>query len=125
MGHVADVPAFLRELDIFVLPSLSEAHPNALLEAMACGLACVGTRVGGVPEVLEERRRGLLVNAGDTGGLANAMAALAIDVDRRRGLGVLARERVCRAYGLDKMVEAYAALYEGLACGSRRPEGAR
>jgi glycosyltransferase involved in cell wall biosynthesis len=119
MGHVADVPAFLRELDIFVLPSLSEAHPNALLEAMACGLACIGTRVGGVPEVLEEGRCGLLVESGDTGGLVSAMAALAGDVNGRRGLGVVARERVRRAYGLDKMIEAYAALYEGLARGSR------
>ena len=123
MGHVADVPAFLRELDIFVLPSLSEAHPNALLEAMACGLACIGTRVGGVPEVLEEGRCGLLVESGDTGGLVSAMAALAGDVNGRRELGVVARERVRRAYGLDKMIEAYAALYEGLARGSRRHEG--
>ena len=123
MGHVADVPAFLRELDIFVLPSLSEAHPNALLEAMACGLACIGTRVGGVPEVLDEGRCGLLVESGDTGGLVSAMAALAGDANRRRGLGVVARQRVRRAYGLDKMIEANAALYEGLARGSRRPEG--
>jgi glycosyltransferase involved in cell wall biosynthesis len=123
MGHVSDVPAFLRELDIFVLPSLSEAHPNALLEAMACGLACIGTRVGGVPEVLDEGRCGLLVDSGDTGGLVSAMAALAADVNRRRGLGIVARERVRRAYSLDKMIEAYAALYEGLTRRSRRTEG--
>ena len=106
-----------------MLPSLSEAHPNALLEAMACGLACIGTRVGGVPEVLDEGRCGLLVDSGDTGGLVSAMAALAGDANGRRELGVVARQRVRRAYGLDKMIEAYAALYEGLARGSRRPGG--
>jgi glycosyltransferase involved in cell wall biosynthesis len=125
VGHTDDVPGFLRELDVFVLSSDSEQHPNALIEAMACGLPCVATDVGGVREALDKGRCGLLVDAGDTGGPVNAMAALAADVNRRRGLGVVARERVRLAYSLDKMIEAYAALYEGLERRSRRPEGAQ
>ena len=54
VGQVRDVPQFLGQLDLFVLSSASEAHPNALLEAMATGLPCVATAVGGVPEVLRE-----------------------------------------------------------------------
>jgi len=58
----------LREADLFVLPSFSEGLPRALLEAMACGLPCIGTRVGGIPEVLP---REVLVSPGDVKGLAN------------------------------------------------------
>ena len=114
LGHVADVPGFLGGLDVFVLPSDSEAHPNALLEAMACGLPCVATRVGGVPEVLDEGGAGVLVDPGDLAALAAALAGLLADPPRRVRLGRAARERVCRLYSLDRMVEAYARLYEGL-----------
>lgn len=58
----------LREADLFVLPSFSEGLPRALLEAMACGLPCIGTRVGGIPEVLPHEA---LVSPGDVKGLAN------------------------------------------------------
>lgn len=111
IGHVADIPAFLHELDAFVLCSDSEAHPNALLEAMACGLPCVGTRVGGVPEVLDDGRAGLLIEAGDQGALAGALAELLADPARRIALGQAGRDRVCRRYSLDQMTEAYAAVY--------------
>jgi glycosyltransferase involved in cell wall biosynthesis len=122
-GRVSDIPSFLRDLDIFVLPSLGEAHPNALLEAMACGLPCVGTRVGGVPEAMEEGRCGLLIDAGDAQGLVSATSRLAGDADLRRELGLAARQRVCLAYSLDKMIEAYAALYSGYSRRSRPSDG--
>lgn len=116
-GYVADIPGFLEQLDAFVLPSRSEAHPNALLEAMACGLPCVATRVGGVPEVLDNGNAGLLVDAGDGGALARALAELATDPARRAILGRAARDRACREYGLGCMIDRYASLYEGLTCG--------
>jgi glycosyltransferase involved in cell wall biosynthesis len=119
LGHVADIAAFLRSLDVFALPSDSEAHPNALLEAMACGLPCVATRVGGVPEILNGGAAGLLVDAGDERALATALAGLLADPGRRTALGQAAHAHVCRWYSLDRMIDAYALLYNEL--NLRRP----
>ena len=83
LGHVEDMPAFYNDLDLFVLPSDAEGLPNALLEAMASGLPCIATRVGGVPEIFECSQYGVPVEPGDTGGLAGAIAQLAKDEGRR------------------------------------------
>lgn len=110
-GHQRDVPAFLNSLDIFVLPSDSEAHPNALLEAMACGLPCIGTRVGGLPEVLGFGQCGRLVERGDADGLSRAIIELASDPGARKTLGRAARTRVLEQYSMDHMLRAYNLLY--------------
>lgn len=110
VGQVRNVPRFLRHLDLFVLPSLSEAHPNALLEAMACGLACVATEVGGVVEVLNDGRAGVTVQQ-NANQLAHVIARLLRDPDRRAHLGRAARDRVCACYGIDQMAAAYERLY--------------
>ena len=122
LGHVDDMPAFLHSLDIFVLPSHSEAHPNALLEAMACGLPCIATRVGGMPEVLDGGRAGLLVDANDQQGLAAALESLIGSPHRRAALGEVGRSRVCQRYGLDQMLKAYASLYRSLSRGEGASE---
>jgi len=111
VGRIHNVSDFLAELDLFVLPSRSEAHPNALLEAMAAGLPCVATSVGGVPEVLDAGRCGRLVPAGDSDALARAMLDLAVDPDARRRLGVAAWQRARDTYSLSGMAKAYATLY--------------
>jgi glycosyltransferase involved in cell wall biosynthesis len=116
-GHVSDVASFLSQLDVFVLPSRSEAHPIALLEAMGCGLPCVGTRVGGIPEVLDDGNAGLLVADDDESSLGEVLAELAGDPDMRARLGRAARERVCRRYSLDAMIDRYVRLYEDLTGG--------
>jgi glycosyltransferase involved in cell wall biosynthesis len=110
-GHIEDVPGFLQQLDVFVLPSDSEAHPNALIEAMSCGLPCVATRVGGVPEVLDNGRFGRLVQAGDLDGLVEAVRELANNPVSRKSLGQAARKRILDKYSLKQMVERYASLY--------------
>lgn len=111
LGQIADVSGFLQQLDIFVLPSDNEAHPNALLEAMSCGLPCIGTRVGGVPEMLEWGLCGHLVQPGDLDGLIEAIRQLANDPVGRKTLGNAARKRVSANYSLDQMVNRYAKLY--------------
>jgi glycosyltransferase involved in cell wall biosynthesis len=78
---------------IVVLPSLSEGLPVVLLEAMACGRAIVATRVGGIPEVLEDGRTGVLVAAGDPDALADALADLLDRPEFATALGRTAAER--------------------------------
>ena len=78
-GHCYDVAARLRAADIFVLPSRSEAFPNAVLEAMATGLPIVASRVGGICELIEHEQTGLLVAPGDPRSLADQICRLAAD----------------------------------------------
>jgi glycosyltransferase involved in cell wall biosynthesis len=85
-----------READLFVMPSLSEGLPVALLEAMARGLPIVVTRVGGVPEVVSDGVDAVLVEPGDPAALADGLAGLVEDPARRRALGDAAVERVRR-----------------------------
>lgn len=79
-----EVCRHLCEADVFVLPTLSEAFANVLLEAMGCGLPVIASAVGGIPELVEERVNGLLVPPGDPDKLASAIARLARDPALRR-----------------------------------------
>jgi glycosyltransferase involved in cell wall biosynthesis len=110
-GRVEDVPGFLRQLDLFVLSSDSEQHPNALNEAMACGLACVATNVGCVSELLDEGRCGRIVLPGDADAMVSAMRELLQDPTLRQMLGQTARQRACDHYSLSAMLDAYEQLY--------------
>jgi hypothetical protein len=110
-GRVEDVPGFLAKLDIFVLPSELEAHPNALLEAMAAGLPCIATEVGGVPEISDHGQACWMIPAKDEAGLAARIRELARDSARREALGRSARARVLAHYPESAMLDAYEALY--------------
>jgi glycosyltransferase involved in cell wall biosynthesis len=113
-GATAEPEVALRELDIFVLPSLSEACSNALLQAMASGLAVVATRVGGTPAVVTDEESGLLVAPGDPAALARAITRLIEEpalADRLRGR---ARTVVCARFGSDRMLDRIEALYRQL-----------
>ncbi len=110
-GRVDDIPGFLRQLDLFALTSDSEQHPNALNEAMACGLPCVATRVGCVDELLDGGRCGRIVAPGDVTALTAALTDLAAEPALRQPLGRLVRERACRQYSLEVMLARYEALY--------------
>jgi glycosyltransferase involved in cell wall biosynthesis len=96
-GRVApqEVPCFLRGADFLVLPSYSEGMPQAVLEAMNCGLAVVATRVGGVPEAVLDGATGLLVEARNVERLREAMERMITDETFRRAAGQkgLARAR--------------------------------
>jgi glycosyltransferase involved in cell wall biosynthesis len=111
LGHVEDVPAFLRTLDVFVLPSALEANPNALLEALAAGLPCVASAVGGIPEVTDQGRVALLFPAGDVATLTAHLRGLVRDLASRRRLGQEARGWIESRYGAEQMMSRYLALY--------------
>ena len=81
-----DVTPWLKTIDIFVLPSLSEALSNALMEAMACGCAVVASRVGGNPELVKDGETGLLFEKADVAGLAARLRLLIEDEALRRRL---------------------------------------
>ena len=81
-----EVPRWMNAADLLVLPSFSEGRPNVVLESQACGLPVIATRVGGTPELVEDGVNGLLVDRGDSQGLARAIARLKQDAACRRRL---------------------------------------
>ncbi len=111
-GATLEPEAALRGLDIFVLPSLSEACSNALLEAMATGRPVVATRVGGNPALVEDEVTGLLVPPGDPAALAKAVIRLIEEPELATGLAVRARQQVRTAFSLDRMLERFETLYD-------------
>jgi GT2 family glycosyltransferase/glycosyltransferase involved in cell wall biosynthesis len=86
--------------DAFVLPSHMEGLPLALIEAMALGLACIATRIQGVPEVIRERVNGLLIPPRDPGAIVEAIQTLRRDAALRHRLGLCARRDVMETYSL-------------------------
>ena len=113
-GARSDVAEILRECALFALPSLAEGTPGSALEAMASGLPVVGTRVGGIPEVVDEGRTGALVAPGDAAAMADALALYCADAALRARHGAAARERVLQHYAMAAMVAAYQSLYDSL-----------
>src|SRR6266446_139871 len=127
-----DVANVLSQVAVSVLPSISEGIPNTVLESMAAGVPVVATRVGGIPEAVEDGATGLLVAPRDPAALARAIGLVLEDRDLARRLGEAGRQRVIQHFGLDDMVRQTEALYVSLlerrrATGSlaRRPQGAR
>lgn len=114
IGAVNDVRPWMEAADIFVLPSVSEGQSNALLEAMAAGLACVATDVGGTADLLEQGRCGRLVPPRDVQAISQALSALAEDPLAADRLGELARQRVMEHFDLRVVGARYTGLYERL-----------
>jgi glycosyltransferase involved in cell wall biosynthesis len=106
LGFRSPATAHLAACDLFVQPSLSEGLPNAVLEAMAQGRAVIGSRVGGIPELVEHDVTGLLVSAADPAALAAAIVELLGDPERRARLGAEGRRRVAQRYSVEAMVAA-------------------
>ncbi|NWG73193.1 MAG: TIGR03088 family PEP-CTERM/XrtA system glycosyltransferase [Rubrivivax sp.] len=115
-GERADVPAVMRGLHAFALPSLAEGISNTILEAMASGLPVLATAVGGNADLVEEGVTGLLVPAGDVNGMARGLVVLADDRARSVAMGHSGRAVAESRFSLSAMVTAYRAVYDqGLA----------
>jgi glycosyltransferase involved in cell wall biosynthesis len=115
------VAAYCRASDVFVFPSHAEGMPNALLEAMACGLPCVATRVGGIPEAVEDGVSGLLVPAKDPKALHRALGALLSDPEACARLGNAAAQKIASCFSWTHNAEMQLALYRHLLNRSRLP----
>ena len=110
-----EIPTWMGAADILVLPSRSEGRPNVVLEAQACGLPVVATRVGGTPELVCDGKTGLLVESEDVAGLADALQRLRIDRGLREALGRAGREQadgMTWAVSAEKMAAIYRDLLE-------------
>src|ERR1700692_2794204 len=110
------VTEWLRAIDIFVLPSLSEAFSNSLMEAMACGCCAVASNVGGNPELVRDGETGLLFEARDPAGLASALRTLIENEPLRRRLRTagarMLHERFSIQASAERMGEIFAQLIE-------------
>lgn len=113
LGSRRDVDDLLRALDLFVLPSDTEGLSNAILEAQACGLPVVATKVGGNPDLVDDEC-GALVAARDPGALAAAICTILGDAALRKHMGAAARNHVVRNHSLESMTRSYANLYREL-----------
>lgn len=116
VGWVADREKddLLRCCPIYCQPSRNEGMPMALLEAMGYGRACIATRVGGVPQVVDDGRDGILVESLDDKGIANAVISLLNRFDDARSLGLAAREKVQSRFCPQKNLALLSRIYSVL-----------
>lgn len=122
-GVMQDMPAVYADVDVVASTSHSEALPLSLMEAMACGLPVVATRVGGVPDLIDHGRTGWLQAPRDVEGIAHALARLLRAADERQRMGQRGRERVVAEFGIDRCVQRTGELLERLA--RRAPAASR
>ena len=110
LGNRDDVEQVLGSFDLFVLSSSSEGLSNTIQEAMSTGLPVVATRVGGADELVDDST-GVLVPSRDPQALADAIHAMAVQPDARARMGAAGRARAKTAFGIDRMLREYEALY--------------
>jgi glycosyltransferase involved in cell wall biosynthesis len=113
-GARKDIPDLLALSDIFVLPTLDEALPTVLAEAMAAQKPIIASRVGGVPEMVEHGRNGLLVPPGDPVRLAEACLQILQNSDQARKMGQAGREIVEQRFNIRRQAQQLSELYQGL-----------
>jgi sugar transferase (PEP-CTERM/EpsH1 system associated) len=114
-GDSDRIPEMLNAMDAFVLPSLGEGMSNTLLEAMACGLPVIATKVGGNPEIIEEERTGWLFTPGDTEWLAEKLKLLVRDRALIQRVSGAARQHAIESFSLHRMLADYRSFYLDLA----------
>lgn len=110
-GYQRDVAGFLGASDLFVLPSLREGTPNALLEAMALAKPVVVSRVGGMPEIVQDGETGFLVPPQDPDSVAKAVLTLLRDPNRAAAMGERARQVVEQDFNVQRLAREIAAVY--------------
>jgi glycosyltransferase involved in cell wall biosynthesis len=117
-GFVRDIRARIADLDVLVQPSRADNLPLAILEAMACGRPVLGTRVGGIPELVLDGETGLVVDPEEPVAMARALDVLAQSPELRRELGRKARQRAAQHFSADGIARRTVSLYEDLCASS-------
>lgn len=117
-GASERVPELLRNLDVFVLPSLGEGISNTILEAMATQLPVVASAVGGNVELVSENRTGKLFASGDVAALAGILAEYVTNDDLRRTHAVNARREAVEKFSIESMLRNYASVYDDMLAGN-------
>lgn len=123
LGNRGDVPALLAASDYFVLPSLWEGLPMALIEAMAGGLPVIATEVSGTRQVMLPGETGLLVPPGDVDRLRAALLQLVTNPEQARSMGAAARRRVSAAFSAQQQAAEHVALYRRARAATRPKSG--
>ena len=118
-----DVTEWLSRIDIFVLPSRSEALSNALMEAMACGCCPVASRVGGNPELIEHGENGLLFQVDDSSELAAHLLQLLTDEPRRKRMAAAAFTKMSAEFSSENFIRTMQGIYESVLSGVRPEAG--
>lgn len=114
LGFRRDVPDLMAASDFMVLPSLMEAFGLVVIEALYLGLPVVASRVGGIPEIVDEGKDSLLVNRGDSGDMAQGILQLLNNTKQREAMRGQGREKVIARYSFDHMMRGYEAVYAEL-----------
>lgn len=122
LGFRKDLPDLMAAADLFVLPSVAEAFGLVLTEALCLGTPVVATRVGGIPEIVDDGVDGVLVPPADGEALADAVARLLNDPERRQRMAGAGRYKVLSRFRFDQMVRAYESIYARLTTMSREVE---
>ncbi len=112
VGKQANIADYLGVSDVFLLPSELESFGLAALEAQACELPVIATRIGGIPEVVNDGETGFLSDVGDTEKMTLDTLTLLRDDDMRRAFGARGRELAVERYSTDKIIPQYIAFYE-------------
>jgi glycosyltransferase involved in cell wall biosynthesis len=110
-GHKEGGVKLLEAFDVFLLPSITEAFPYAILEAGNAGLPVVATAVGGIPEVIDDMQSGILIQSKNGAEVARALSFLIENPERRAQLGTAIAERIRGRFNLETMVKETLALY--------------
>jgi glycosyltransferase involved in cell wall biosynthesis len=113
-GNVTDLPKFLANADVFVMPSRSEGFSNAIIEAMAASLPVVATSVGGNPEAVEDGVTGILVQPEDPVPLANAVIQLLSDPERSSAIGKAGRHLARQKFSVESVMDQVVGVYRRL-----------
>ncbi len=114
LGFRQDLPELMAAADLFVLPSVAEAFGLVLAEALYLGTPVVSTRVGGIPEIVEDQVDGILVAPANAPALADAIAALLDHPSRRKRISGVGRDKILNKFRFEDMVRSYEAIYRQL-----------